>query len=383
MSNRISTTTRSATPARVCWVIISFILAALLSVQAGEPLALSSPMPRVTLTPASPITLGGSIDANSPALWDLQDGEHRLFVMTSFAGVPSVASGVDLTHLGGARAVSLDPYPGHGVWMEAVVSDDVGTWYGYYHNEIPAEMCGRPDRTIVRIGAARSFDRGLTWENLGIILEATADSFACDSPNRYVVGGVGDVSVMLDADQTDLYLFFSQYPRQAASQGVAVARLRWADRDEPVGRASVWRDRVWQPARARELVTTDGSVSREWVYPAGTPLSPPTLPWHDADGRVDAFWGPSVHWNVDLQQYVMLLNRAKDERYGQEGIYVSFARSLDDPAVWSPPQKILSGGTWYPQVIGLEPGIGTDKIAGRAARFFMSGRSVWMINFSK
>ncbi len=377
--------TRSGGPAHGCWGLIPFVLAAWLCVQGGEPLAQapSGLLPRVTLTPAFAATLAGSVDANSPALWDLKDGERRLFVITSYAGVPSVASGVSLTRLGTAQAVRIDPHPGHGVWLEAVVSDGVGTWYGYYHNEIPADTCGRLDRSVVRIGAARSHDQGLTWENLGIILEALPDSFACGSPNRYVIGGVGDLSVMLDADQTDLYLFFSQYPRQAASQGVAVARLRWADRDEPIGRVSVWHDRVWEPARAREIKTADGEVLLEWEYPAGTPLAPPTLAWHDADGRVDAFWGPSVHWNVDLNQYVMLLNRAKDEKYGQEGIYVSFAQSLDDPAAWSPPQRILSGGAWYPQVIGLEPGIGTDKTAGRTARFFMTGRSAWMINFSK
>ena len=52
---------------------------------------------------------------------------------------------------------------------------------------------------------------------------------------------------------------------------------------------------------------------------------PPAQAWHDADDRVDAFWGPAVHWNTALEQYVMLLNRAKDENYAQEGIYVSFA----------------------------------------------------------
>lgn len=84
--------------------------------------------------------------------------------------------------------------------------DDAGTWYGYYHNEVPAVTCGRPDRFVARIGAARSVDRGRTWENLGIILEAAPDTVACESSNRYVIGGVGDLSVMLDANKTDLYL---------------------------------------------------------------------------------------------------------------------------------------------------------------------------------
>ena len=117
--------------------------------------------------------------------------------------------------------------------------------------------------------------------------------------------------------------------------------------------------------------------------PPATPLIPPTQAWHDADQKVDAYWGPAVHWNTSLEQYVMLLNRSKDESYGQEGIYVSFAPRLDDPSLWTAPQKILNGGKWYPQVVGSSLGTGTDKLAGASARFFMSGRSDWIISFSK
>ena len=42
-----------------------------------------------------------------------------------------------------------------------------------------------------------------------------------------------------------------------------------------------------------------------------------------------------MHWNTALEQYVMLLNRAKDENYTQEGIYVSYAPRLDDPSLWT------------------------------------------------
>jgi hypothetical protein len=79
----------------------------------------------------------------------------------------------------------------------------------------------------------------------------------------------------------------------------------------------------------------------------------------------------------------MLLNRAKDESYTQEGIYVSYSPRLDAPSQWTPPVKILNGGKWYPQVIGSAAGSGTDKLAGATARFFMSGRSDWVINFTR
>jgi hypothetical protein len=105
--------------------------------------------------------------------------------------------------------------------------------------------------------------------------------------------------------------------------------------------------------------------------------------WHDADREVDAYWGPTVHWNEYLERYVMLLNRAADESFAQEGIYVSMSPHLTEPTAWSPPIKIMDRGQWYPQVIGLEDGTGTDKLAGREARFFMGGRSSYLIRFNR
>ena len=349
------------------------------------PHAAVAPVPRTTLTAAPAITLPGLVDSNSPLLWDLLSGQQHLFALTSQAGMPSISSGPAVDRLGGTAAVSLLPHPGHGVWMEAVVADDAGTWYGYYHNEWPASACGRDDRFVPRIGAAKSTDQGQNWRDLGIVLQATQSTTACSSGNRYVIGGVGDLSVMLDRNKNYLYIYYSQYQKQKESQGVAVARLVWADRDRPTGRVAIWRGGIWDPgAGQRELSPALPGAMRgrlEWTYPAATPLVATTQAWHDGNDRVDAFWGPAVHWNTALEQYVMLLNRAKDENYGQEGIYVSFATALDNPSLWSPPQKLLNGGKWYPQVVGLSTGTGTDKIAGASARFFMSGRSDWMINF--
>ena len=344
----------------------------------------AAPIPRATLSLASPITLPGTVDSNSPVIWDLDDGEHKLFVMTSSDGVPRISSGRALDRLSRASEVAMAPHPGHGVWMEAIVFDDVETWYGFYHNELPAESCGRNDRMVARIGAAKSTDRGRTWRDLGPVIQSTQSSVACGSSNRYIIGGVGDLSVMLDDRKQYLYLFYSQYQRPPETQGVAVARMHWADRDRPAGRMALWRDGIWEPSSGRrEVVTQPGTMRRrlEWVYPPATPLVATTQPWHDGDERVDAFWGPSVHWNTALEQYVMLLNRSKDESYTQEGIYISYSPRLDDPSLWTPPVKILSGGRWYPQVVGSAAGSGTDKHAGASARFFMSGRSDWVINF--
>jgi hypothetical protein len=357
-----------------------------LSANAALQVITPRPLPRTTLTPAQTLYLPGSVDSNSPVMWDLEDGRQTMFVMTSSDGVPRLASGSSIDRMGPAANVAMAPHPGHGVWMEAIVSDEVETWYGFYHNEWPATRCGREDRMVSRIGAARSSDRGRTWEDLGAVIQAPQSSTACGSSNRYIIGGVGDLSVMLDDDKHYLYIFYSQYQQQATAQGVAVARMQWADRDRPAGRLELWRDGIWEADAGRRefLPGLPGSMRRrlEWTYPAATPLVAPAHAWHDADERVDAFWGPSVHWNTALEQYVMLLNRSKDENYGQEGIYVSYAPRLDNPSLWTPPVKVASGGKWYPQVVGSGPR-GTDKEAGASARFFMSGRSDWVITFTQ
>jgi hypothetical protein len=90
-----------------------------------------------------------------------------------------------------------------------------------------------------------------------------------------------------------------------------------------------------------------------------------------------------VHWNTHIEHYVMLLNRAKDVGWEQEGVYVSFAKSLQDPRAWSAPTRILRGGAWYPQVLGLDDASGTDKTAGEWARFFMLGESQHLIHFMR
>ena len=171
----------------------------------------------------------------------------RLFVISSWGGVPVRTSGAALESLRNDGPVLFTSHPGHGVWIESIIPADDGTWYAYYHHERSADLCGRPDRQLPRIGALRSADRGHTWDDLGIIIDAPPGTEACDSGNRFVLGGVGDVTAALDAESKDVYLYFSQYLRDPAAQGVAVARLAWADRDEPVGKVTIWNDGAWLP----------------------------------------------------------------------------------------------------------------------------------------
>ena len=352
----------------------SLLAASLLIATAG---AQSPGTPTARLVSGSRFNLPGDVDSSNPAVWSLVDGLQRLFVISSWGGIPVRASGPSLESLREDSPVAFASHPGHGVWVEAIVPDASGAWYGYYHHERPADFCGRHDRQLPRIGSIRSTDHGRTWDDLGIVLDAPPGSEACDSSNRFVLGGVGDVTAALDPDGRDLYLYFSQYSREASQQGVAVARLAWSDRDAPGGKVAIWNDGAWLPAA--ESASADGG----WVYPAGTPLVRASQPFHDRSGTNDVFWGPSIHWNTYLERYVMLLNRAKDEVFGQDGIYVSFSTTLSDPSQWSAPSKILNGGSWYPQVIGTDAGTGTDRMAGKRARFFMTGRSDRFIEFDR
>jgi hypothetical protein len=352
--------------------ILLFHLSAVLDAQNGTPRL------RVELVEAAaPIRLSGDVDSNSPAIWDRVRGRNTLYVMTSMKGQPSTASGRAYLSLGLPQPIIMEPSPDGGIWMETVIKDVDGTWYGYYHNETVATMCRGTDKVLPRIGAARSRDRGLTWEALGVILEAPPRSYNCTTENYYFVGGVGDFSVQLDPESQNLYFFYSEYLRSPSSQGVAIGRLTWADRDEPTGKIMVWNDGVWLPTT--EFLGAGGTP--RYVYPPASPIFATNGPLHDNDERVDAFWGPSVHWNTYVGQYVMLLNRAKDDRFDQEGIYLSSAPSLENPRLWSAPQKILNGGRWYPQILGLEDGTGTDKVAGEWARFFMAGTSTHFLHF--
>lgn len=327
--------------------------------------------PLAVLEPAPAIQFPSSPDSNSPLLWFFFKGVQRLVLFnTSSEPVTTISVGRSLTGMQIARTAAFSDRSGARRWIEAVVADDGGTLYGYYHHE-PSDICPDPELTAPRIGAARSFDGGRTWEDLGIVLEAPPDSVDCDTPNRYFAGGVGDFSVILDRNGYDLYFLFSSYHADVRRQGVAAARMRWSDRDAPGGQVAVWDD-VWRYPDAGG----DGLV-----YPPAAPILSAGHSWHGQDRIVDAWWGPSVHWNTFLNRYVILLNRARDVDWTQEGIYISWTETIENPGSWAVPQKLVDGGSWYPQVVGLEPGSGTDKLAGERARFFAGGASSHEIVF--
>lgn len=302
-------------------------------------------------------------DCNSPAHWD----GDTLFIFNSI-GQPYRSHGPDLEHLDTTGlAVQYDNECSGARWIESTWRDDDGTLWGWYHNEPLGIVPEVTDRhlTAPRIGAIVSSDNGATWHDLGFVLEAAPDSLRRNTANYYFAGGNGDFCAIPDRELRWLYVFFSAYGH-FAEQGVAVARMPWEDRSAPVGRMMKWREGQWlEPGLGGRL----------------TPIFPARVDWHRPDA--DAFWGPSVHWNTYLGRWVMLLNRACDRDWSQEGIYISFCDDLANPASWSEPQKIMDAPYrpgWYPQVMGLGPG-GTDKVAGETARLYIHGISRWTITF--
>mgnify|MGYP001029575747 CR=1 FL=1 len=307
----------------------------------------------------------GDIDCSSPAHWD--DGTMYMFYST---GHPFRSSGPNLFHLSWpSQRTTFDneaTWKMGARWIEATHKAEDGTLYMWYHNEPPLPG----GRTAPRIGAMVSTDNGLSWRDLGIVLEAPAGSNNEESANYYFVGGNGDFTVIADREDEYFYFYISTYNKDTTEQGVAVARMRRQDRDDPVGKVHKWRKGAWAEPGLGGHVTPVFSIRTDW---------------HESDA--DALWGPSIHWNTHLETWVMLLNQAKDKNWAQEGIYVSFNPNLGDPFGWTQPVKILDAADlekskWYPQVVGLDVAAReTDKRAGRVARLFVAGLSKWEIVF--
>ncbi len=312
---------------------------------------------RAELRPAVSFVLPGVSDSNSPAYW-----WKGTFSVIQSASLPILSRGPQASGQLRARAIALDTYEHTPLWIEAAWLDEDGTLYAWYHHEAPA-CDGR--LTTPMIGALVSDNGGESFRDLGIVLRS---GYApdCEAANGYFAGGHGDFTVLPDKEREFFYFYFGNYSGPESSQGVAVARLAFADRADPVGRVKKFFQGAWEePGLGGEC----------------TAFLPARVPWGRADA--DSFWGPSLHWNSALDQYVMLLSRVCCQPgWPAEGVYVSFNRDLTNPYSWTPPQKILEApeAGWYPQVIGLEPGM-SDKVAGKTARFFLAGESRWEIVF--
>ncbi len=307
----------------------------------------------------------GDVDCSSPAHWD-----GDVMYMFYSTGHPFRSAGPDLLRLSRpSQRVTFDNEATWNMgarWIEATHKAADGRLYMWYHNEPPLPG----GKTAPRIGEMVSTDNGLNWKDLGLISEAPAGSNNEASANYYFVGGNGDFTMIADRENRYFYLYTSTYNKDTAEQGVAVGRMRYEDRDAPVGKVFKWHKGQWaEPGLGGHV----------------TPIFGVRTDWHKPDA--DAFWGPSIHWNTHLETWVMLLNRAKDKDWSQEGIYISFNPDLGNPAGWTAPVKILDAAElekskWYPQVMGLDAAKReTDKLAGKTARLFVAGVSKWELVF--
>jgi prepilin-type processing-associated H-X9-DG protein len=346
--------------------------------------------PRAVVRGAKQITFPDDGDCISPSHWD----GDTMYIFGSNAGHRvSRASGPDLFNLQRPPVWTkydnaVMPYHGgRGRWIEATYKDADGKLYGWYHMELPRGKyhdhieqgkivaCPGADTnkiiTVCLTGAVVSTNNGVNWHDLGIVLKVPDDSLCCDTPNRFWAGGNGDCSVILDQQKKYFYFFISTYNKYIKEQGVSVARMAYDDRTNPVGKVFKWHKGNWEEPGLGGRVT---------------PIFPAKSSWHVP--KPDVFWGPSVHWNGYLKQYVVLLNRTLDRSWAPEGIYVTFNPDLSNPGQWTEPAKILDaselpGHGWYPQVVGTNVlARETDKLAGKVARLFVFNTSKWEIEFS-
>jgi hypothetical protein len=333
-------------------------------------------IPRVVVMRAPrSISVGG--DCNNPAVWV----GDRVHVFASPyaqndqpAGVSYYWSGPSIEDLdrreyvaADRNAISATPRQSYGPWFETVIADDSGVLWAYYHAEFGAENGLHP-----RIGSQVSDDGGATWRDLGVIIDTPANTDAAQTRLGYgFVGGNGDFSAILDRDREYLYFFISQYGVSPDVQGVAVARMRWADRAEPVGK-------VWKKH--------SGSWEQPGLGGAATPLLANVGDAHGVNAPIDFWWGPSVHWNSHLERYVILLSRSTTGEFtsGGPANWVMYGNDISDTSSWTAPVPVefpngFKGG-WYPVAIGTEK-YETDNFLGRTARIFVEGSSHWRAVF--
>ena len=322
---------------------------------------------QITIEDAPKLRFPSGTDCNSPCWW----WEDRFFILNS-TGHPTRSAGENVDNMTRGDPITYTAWRDGGRWIESVYQEPGGVLYGWYHNE-PAHLI--PDEyqqgrqyplTAPFIGAVVSYDNGETWDDLGLILSGGPETLNLEAYNYWFAGGNGDFSVILDQQGEYFIFLFGTYYKEVAQQGVALARMRYEDRACPVGKVLKWHNGAWQEPGLRGNVSPILPVRADWYSPAP-----------------DTFWGPSVHWNHHIQQYVILMNRAIDPRWKQDGIYISLTPDISDPHSWTEPVRILEEKGWYPQVVGSDLARHeTEREAGQSARLFIHGESNYTLRFS-
>jgi len=321
------------------------------------------------IIPATPVTMPArTVDGNSPAF---RDAYGLLHIYTSTGAEPTRMSGTGIFDLTvDTQAPSVQPRDHYPIWIESIWRDEDGTVYAWYHHEPDQQsICGDRKLTNPKIGALVSTDGGVTFTDLGLALTSGGPP-NCSAQNGFFAGGHGDFSVILDRDKHYFYFLFTNYGGSAHQQGVAIARMAFADRAHPVDAVHKYYVGEWSEPGVGGMVT---------------PVFPATTSWDHSD--TDSFWGAAVHWNTKIEKYVVVMNRACCKtNWPQEGIYIAFNADLAHPGEFTQPEKILDNADigfapgYYPQVFGLGEGE-TDSVVGKEARLFVKGDSRWQLTF--
>jgi hypothetical protein len=320
----------------------------------------------IEIEPAPALQFPSATDCNSPCWWS----GGKFFILNG-TGHPVLSSGSRVEEMSRIGDITFTAWRDGGRWIESVHQESDGTLFGWYHNE-PAHLV--PDHmhvgrqfplTAPFIGAVVSYDNGATWDDLGLVLAGGPETLELEAHNFWFAGGNGDFTVILERSGEYFYFLIGTYYKDASQQGVSLARMRFEDRHCPVGKVKKWYNGDWQEPGLNGRVTPILPVRSSWYNP-----------------EPDTFWGPSVHWNSHIQQYVILMNRAIDPGWKQEGIYLCLTPDISDPGSWSEPVRILDETGWYPQVVGDPEQLETDREAGAVSRLFIHGESKYLIRFS-
>jgi hypothetical protein len=190
------------------------------------------------LRTAPTVNMPTRADSNSPTFW--RDSDFHIYNST---GTQLVSRGSDQFTPYGTQPVWVDRQDHLPMWIESVWQDSDGSLFGWYHHE-PAGVCGASKLTAPEIGAVVSHDGGISFVDLGIVL-ASGDPLDCNAKNGFFAGGNGDFSVILDQDQAYFYFLFDNYGGSLSGQGVAIARMAFGDRQNPVGAVSKYFQGDW------------------------------------------------------------------------------------------------------------------------------------------
>ena len=269
--------------------------------------------------------------------------------------MPVVSAGAEQSERLKTREVLLDTYVQAPLWIESTWADDDGAVYAWYHHE--EGVC--PTLSAPKIGALVSRDGGRSYEDLGIILESF-DAPDCEAANGYFAGGHGDFTVLPDASREYFYFYFSNYSGPPESQGIAVARMAFADRNWPAGQVFKFYNGSWgEPGLGGARHSGASGPCR--LEPSGHGRLLGSLPAleHVPEPVRHAHEPCLLRAGMACRRNLRILQLRPRE-----------------PAPLVNAAKLLGAGEagWYPQVIGLEPG-GSDKLAGRVARLYIGSDS--------